>query len=93
MGYLPKHIKVARYKWNERVIAHALLAGAHITRVQDSWQVVPTLQGPTYKKQWCITYPDGKMSRTYDSRGEAAATWLLWHFDQNDLWPRYDATL
>jgi hypothetical protein len=90
MGYLPKHLKVRRYQWNVKIIAHALLAGAnieasHLTHFDYAGFKMTT-------KQYQIVYPDGKLSRRYSSRGAAASYWLLWYLVANDMVPRHHAS-
>lgn len=84
MGYYPKHLKVRRQRWNMYVIATAALSGAVI---------VPYLRArPGFKEGdynlWSVHYPDGQQSKYFPSRGQAAATYLIWFFDKNDIWPR-----
>lgn len=84
MGYLPKHIKVRRHKWNVTVIANAALAGCMFERVMDNWPPA----GHRWRPAWCIRYADGRISRNYDTKGEAAATYLLWWLDKQGMWPK-----
>lgn len=82
MGFYPKHLKVRRYRWNQRIIATAALSGAVIrvweVPLGDYMEAVP--QGV---KRYRLGDEDG---RHYASRGEAAATYLLWWFDKQGIY-------
>lgn len=66
MGFLPKHIKVRRYKRNLNLIATAALRGARFHCY--GW---PT----TGKRLWVVTYLDGRQGMGFTSRGGAVRAW------------------
>jgi len=78
MGYLPKHIKVRRFKRNMRIIATAALSGATFER--SGYTDLTRRQG-----YWGIRYPDGGRSHDFYSKSEAAATYLLWWFNKHGM--------
>lgn len=84
MGYLPKHIKVRHERLALRTIAHAALAGAVIVK-----QRIECIDGSHLPDRYLLRYADGQESNFFDRRSEAAAQYLWWWFDKNNMWPRY----
>lgn len=80
MGFYPKHLKVRRHRWNMRIIATASLSGCSFVRAM-----------PIAPVSWFLRYPDGKENHVFARKAGAAAVYLMWWFDKQNMWPRYRA--
>jgi hypothetical protein len=86
MGYYPKHLRKRQHKWQQYVVATAVLSGAVIC--QYSADALAPNDGYTlYDVPLYYVHMDGGAG-PYDSRYEAACAYLMWWFQKHDIWPR-----
>lgn len=78
MGFYPKRLRRARYRFIMRCISNAALAGATFERYRS---------GVLYR--WCVTAVDNSWCRYYDSKGAGAVDFLFWHFNKVGITPAW----
>lgn len=82
MGFYPKRLRRRRQERNQMMIATAALSGCMFVRASPGTFLGP---GPC----WFIRYDDGKESHSFNSKSIAAAHYLVWWFQKQNMWPRY----
>lgn len=80
MGYYPKHLRQRRQRSAMRLISTAGISGCIFKQCERS-SYVP----PWWVMGWTILYSDGKESRMYNSKSEAAAVYLIWWFNKQGI--------
>lgn len=93
MGFYPKHLRRKQHRRNMRLIATAALSGCTFQRrLERAFVGTYNYNGDEQYRtdvHWGIIYDDGKQSRSYATKCEAAAVYLTWWFVKQDMWPGY----
>lgn len=83
MGFYPKHLRQRRYRRNMRIIATAGLSGCIFKQCGRTTNIPPW-----WPMGWTILYSDGRESRMYSTKSEAAAVYLIRWFQKQDMLPK-----
>jgi hypothetical protein len=89
MGFYPKHLKVRRQRWNERIIATAGISGAMFQHVITEYGGDYIDRIPPSGYGWRVSNDSmGMGSKVFKSKSTAAAHYLVWWFyiDKPGMW-------